>query len=152
MKHFLLKFNHGVEIGARLAYLGHYERTKLNKVMSIATDELQHRITLLAILRNFGDDRSKTIDFVFTLIGNVIKFSCKFCPMWSLNLVARSMELFAVFNYKKLAVTYPQFKDKFTKMAHSEMDHERYFRLGPVLYHKFTSPTIDNTSLPGKYK
>lgn len=27
MNHFMLKFNHGVEIGARLAYIGHFKRT-----------------------------------------------------------------------------------------------------------------------------
>lgn len=134
MKHFLLKFNHGVEIGARLAYLGHYERTKLEKIKSIAYDELIHKNQLVMVLKHYNEEPNPIIDAIFWSIGNIIGWLCKYCPKWSLNLVARSMELFAIFNYRKLADQYPVWQMTFLRMAISEKDHEEYFRLGEFGY------------------
>ena len=39
MKHFLLKFNHGVEIGAYLAYIGHFKRTNEARMVGTETNE-----------------------------------------------------------------------------------------------------------------
>jgi rubrerythrin len=134
MKHFLLKFNHGVEIGAYLAYVGHASRTKSSKVWSISRDELYHREGLKFILDELGEKPSPWIDRSFTLIGKTIKWLCRFSPLWSLDLIARSMELFAIFNYNKLAIKYPQYAETFEDMAKSEQDHEEYFRLSPEAY------------------
>lgn len=128
MKHFLLKFNHGVEIGAFNAYIGHARRTGNPKIFSIARDELYHREGLKFMLNELGDSPSKVIDFAFLAIGKTIGFCCKFFPLWSLNLVARTMELFAIFNYEKLALKYPQYSDSFLKMVENERDHEEYFK------------------------
>lgn len=134
MKHFLLKFNAGVEIGARLAYEGHHARTKSGKIYLIIGDEKFHRRELINILSLLDDSTNPFIDWSFYLIGNTIKFLCKFMPLWSLDFVARVMELFAISNYEKLGKVYPQYKWTFDKMAAAEKDHEEYFRIGEVRY------------------
>lgn len=128
MKHFMLKFNHGVEIGAYLAYVGHAKRTDSNWVRSIAIDELNHRSELRRILKELGEKPNPTIDKCFNIIGRSIMFFCRFCPLWSLNFIARTMELFAVMNYTKLAIKYPKYHSQFTNMAQAESDHELFFK------------------------
>jgi rubrerythrin len=128
MKHFFLKFNHGVEIGARLAYIGHFERTKDPKIQHIIYDEEMHKIQLEIILSEYGEVPSKLIDGAFTFIGSTIRRSCKHCPIWSLDLVARLMEGFAVVNYVRLSKLYPKHRDTFGFMAMVEENHGRYFR------------------------
>lgn len=139
MKHFLLKFNHGVEIGARLAYLGHFERTRILKINQIAHEELMHMHTLETILRFENEVPSPTIDYLFYVIGHFIKWNCRWCPLWSLDLVARSMEIFAISNYTYLSKVYPAHGVALKWMAIAEMDHEEYFRLGPVVYENLDS-------------
>jgi rubrerythrin len=128
MNHFLLKFNHGVEIGARLAYLGHYKRTKDQGILAIADEELEHREALVQILKYYGEDTCKPIDSAFTAIGNTIHALCQVSPIFMLNFVARSMELFAVVNYSYLSKTYSDFPYTFAHMARAEQRHKQYFR------------------------
>lgn len=134
IKHFWIKFNHGVEIGAALAYEGHAKRTGSSKIYSILRDELYHKSGLEHILAELGERPNNAIDLAFTVVGKTIRFLCKFSPLWSLDFVARSMEMFAIMNYNRLAQKYPQYKDSFEHMAKAEMDHEEYFRLGPEKY------------------
>ncbi len=134
MKHFLIKFNHGVEIGARLAYLGHYRRTKTGKILSIATDELHHRVMLISMLKNLGEEPSWAIDMFFSIVGGLIGWACRFMPIWSLDRVARLMELFAIFSYDRLKLKYPLWKNSWDNAIKSEKGHEEYFRLGPERY------------------
>jgi rubrerythrin len=128
MKHFYLKFNHGVEIGARLAYLGHYKRTKDRNVLNIANEELVHQQTLKKILRFHGELPSKPIDVAFSLIGNTVSLLCRISPRFMLNFVASTLETFAIFSYGYLAVVYPIFRENFLLMAKAERQHERYFK------------------------
>ena len=134
MNHFMLKFNHGVEIGARLAYIGHFKRTGEAGIHRIIQEEAHHRETLETILRHHGEKSNKTIDSFFNLVGSSIGWLCKFMPLWSLDFVARTMETFAVFNYGYLAVKYPMYRSHFIEMSEAETRHEEYFRLGPVQY------------------
>lgn len=134
MNHFMLKFNHGVEIGARLAYIGHYERTKESGIKHIIFEEEQHRDMLLRILHKYGERSNKHIDGFFTKVGSTIGSLCKFMPRWSLDYVARTMETFAIFNYGYLAVRYPLYQHTFLDMARSEARHEEYFTLGEIQY------------------
>lgn len=122
-----IKFNHGVEIGARLAYLGHYRATKDKNVLKIANDELDHRTDLLLILQECGTQPSDIIDGVFTLIGTGVYWACQVSPRWALNRVATLLEVFAIFSYRKLAKWYPQYKTTFLMMATTEDEHRRYF-------------------------
>lgn len=52
-------------------------------------------------------------------------------PLKSLNKVAEIMEIFAVFNYQKLAIKYPQYYNIFNVMAETEWEHKLYFMYGP---------------------
>lgn len=128
MNHFVLKFNHGVEIGAHLAYMGHYRATGDRNVYDIAQEETLHKMTIESILDRYGQKPSKLIDSMFTLIGNVIYWLCQISPNSLLNFVARSLELFAVFSYKKLAIKYPVYRELFNNMAKTELVHEEYFK------------------------
>lgn len=129
MKHFLLKFNHGVEIGAELAYRGHYERTKDPEIKKIADEEVEHRENLETVLESLGHKPSKIIDSVFTGLGWFIRLSCRVFPIWSLDWVARAMETFAIDNYLKLASKYRQHSILFVRMANAETRHGYYFSL-----------------------
>ena len=128
MKHALLKFNHGVEIGARLAYLGHYKVTGDTKILAIANEELEHRKTVKRILETLGHKPFWGFDMFFTLVGNTIQYLCYISPKFALNWVASIMEVFAVFNYTKLARIYPRFDITFKDMAEAEKLHEDYFK------------------------
>lgn len=128
MKHFYLKFTHGVEIGAKLAYFGHYERTKDRNVLDIAYKEEEHRNAVETMLRHYGEEPSRVIDQVFGAIGNTIGLLCLISPRFMLNFVASSMETFAVFSYGYLAVIYPDFRENLTQMALEEQKHEQYFK------------------------
>lgn len=128
MKHILLKFNHGVEIGAYKAYIGHWYRTRDLEIARIANDEIEHREDVRQMLDKLDELPSPAIDGFFNVVGDAIQFSCKFCPLWSLDLVARVMEAFAIFNYRRLAKLYPQFSDKLNYMAGTEDKHAVYFR------------------------
>lgn len=128
MKHFLIKFNHGVEIGAFYAYLGHYKRTKDLQLLNIINDERVHKETLKLILETENDYPSVFIDVPFYLVGNVIGFLCKVAPVSWLDFIASTMEIFAVFSYNKLAIKYPKYKDIFTMMSQVEDKHKLYFK------------------------
>jgi rubrerythrin len=130
MKHFLLKFNYGVEIGARLAYLGHFKRTKDKTIAQIAQDEMDHQIMLNTILTCNGQRPSVFINFPFLVIGNFIRLACLVCPLFMLDFVARSMEAFAIVNYRYLATRYPDFEGTLRVMADKEQEHQEFFRRG----------------------
>lgn len=132
MKHFLLKFNHGVEIGAYNAYLGHFKRTGQAAIHKILQDELEHRQNLKTILAWYGEKPNQTIDTAFEFIGKLVAAFCVICPIWSLDLVARTMELFAVFNYRTLAKMYPYFSGHFIEMAETEERHNEFFKGGQL--------------------
>lgn len=75
MKHALLKFNHGVEIGAYLAYVGHFKRTNDPKAQEIANEELEHRSELRLTLKYYGEVPSPVIDVFFTVVGKTIQYA-----------------------------------------------------------------------------
>lgn len=130
VKHFLLKFNHGVELGAYMAYWGHHMRTQDPMIHQIMMDELNHRHQLEFFLKLEGELPNERIDLIFYIIGSGIKYLCEYAPLWSLNYVARIMEMFAIFNYKKLAKVYPQHEFIFDHMANTEYEHAMYFKHG----------------------
>jgi rubrerythrin len=127
MKHFALKFTHGVEIGAEMAYRGHYMRTKDPKVLEIANDERSHRRKLDYALLTLQTKPSWLITKFFTFVGHSVAVTCLIAPKASLNWVARLLEAFAVFSYEKLALKYPQFQENFIEMAGTEKRHQQYF-------------------------
>lgn len=128
MKHFMLKFNHGVEIGAHLAYIGHFKRTGEKRIAMIIEEEADHGETLESILEYYGQRPSPLISAFFTIVGTMIQFMCRFSPLFMLDFVARSMELFAVFNYGYLSAAYPEFEFTFHRMARTELEHQQFFK------------------------
>lgn len=130
MKHLLLKFNHGVEIGARLAYLGHYKATGDQKVLAIANEELHHMNTLAEILEYYNEKPIPAIDNTFKVVGTIINLACQISPKFMMNFIAKSMELFAVVNYSYLSTVYPEFEYTLKGMAKAELEHETYFTKG----------------------
>lgn len=123
-----LQFNHGVEIGARLAYEGHHARTKDPKVLEISKEEKSHQRLLALMLKwDFQAKPSRAIDAIFTLIGRSVSKFCAIMPLWSLNLVARSLELFAIFSYQMLAKYHTKRAGVLTHMARNEKEHGDYF-------------------------
>jgi rubrerythrin len=127
MKHLFLKFTYAVEIGARLAYLGHYRATKDPKVLAIADEELLHREKVAKILACYGQKPLPAFNVAFTVIGTFIQYACHVSPLFMLNLVARSMEIFAVVSYNRLAEIYPFHEDELCAMADAEAKHAAYF-------------------------
>lgn len=130
MKHFGLKLNYAIEIGAHLAYLGHYQRTKDENVLKIADEEVTHRFTVQHILTELGERPSKVLNGIFTVIGHTVGVLCLISPKFALNFVARSLELFAVFSYSGLATLYPKFRRLLKEMAYAEERHRVYFTGG----------------------
>lgn len=127
MRFWLLRFNHGVEIGARLAYLGHYTRTGDKEILGIANEELEHRETLVDIMSYYDIKSSGVIDGFFKIIGGMIQKLCGIAPLWSLDWIARLMEAFAVFNYFKLSQLFPRYRNQLWMMAQAEKRHQLYF-------------------------
>jgi hypothetical protein len=128
MKQFGLKFNHGVEIGAYHAYIGHWRRTKDTKVLLIAMDEMAHKHKIEAMLESYGESPSRIIDFIFFNIGKTVGLFCKFSPIFMLDFVARTLEQFAFISYDYLAQKNLDFQVELCKMADKELEHEQYFR------------------------
>jgi rubrerythrin len=127
LKHFFLKFNYGVEIGAFLAYRGHYRRTKDPRIKEIAIDEIEHKSNLFNMLYVLNEKPSEIINLIFTVVGTFIEKACLVSPVWMLNFVARSMEVFAIFNYRRLSKVYPEFQSTLLEMAEAEERHKLYF-------------------------
>lgn len=123
-----LKINHAIEIGAAEAYRGHYKRTGDIKIFQIHLEELRHKAIIKTILANYNETSYKILDGIFYCIGYAVSFLCQIAPVWSLNLVARGLELFAVFSYRNLAKEFPIYTIEFEEMAESENNHYDYFK------------------------
>jgi rubrerythrin len=132
MKLFMLKFTHGVEVGAEMAYLGHYERTKDLNVLNIAVDESKHQKEIKRILKSYNTKPNYLIDFMFCTIGIIVGVLCLISPVFLLNKVATILEKFAVFSYTELAKKFPEYKDLLNEMEDTEQAHIDYFTLGKV--------------------
>lgn len=128
MKHWILKFNYAVEIGAHLAYVGHYKVTRDPMIRQISRDELAHRGNLRRLLKTFGEKPSPTLNAIFGFIGKNIQRACHYSPGFLLDLVARSMEVFAIFSYGLCAKLYPEQRLMFQLMVYSEEKHKNYFK------------------------
>lgn len=125
----LLIFNYAVEIGARLAYLGHYKRLKDPNILKIADDEFEHKNEIEQILIYFNKKPSKIFNIFFTIIGTIIYYLCSISPKILLDFIAMSMEMFAIINYNQLAKLYPEFSANFYLISKTEESHKLYFKI-----------------------
>ena len=128
MRLWMLKFTYGVEIGAHLAYLGHYGRTKDLNISNIAKEEKQHQEIIKIILREHGTTTNFFINSVFWIVGTIIRYLCYVSPVFLLNRVATALEIFAVYSYKDLSVKFPKNKALLLEMGKTEEEHIKYFR------------------------
>ena len=124
----MLKFTYGVEIGAHLAYLGHYGRTKDLNISNISKEEKQHQEIIVTILREHGTTTNFFINSIFWIIGTIIRYLCYISPVFLLNRVATALEIFAVYSYKDLSIKFPKNKALLLEMGRTEEEHIKYFR------------------------
>lgn len=127
MKIFLLKLSYAIEIGAHLAYVGHYGVTKDPNVKRIARDELKHMVYLKWMLAYYKKKPSFILNAMFFMVGTCIKYTCYVTPPPLLNKVACLMEKFNVYNYGKMIEIFPHFTVPLWEMEESEKEHEKYF-------------------------
>lgn len=127
IRHLLLKFCYGVEIGAHLAYVGHYGATKDIQVRRIANEELRHMIEIKRVLNKYDQKPNLLFNAVFKAVGTSIKYLCYVSPDILLDYVAQIMEKFAIFSYSLMAELYPEHANIFLNMENNERIHELYF-------------------------
>lgn len=116
-----------MEIGAQLAYEGHYKVTKDKHVKKISEDEIRHQMILLDMLRERKSSPNHLLNLLFIIIGNIIKELCSYFPKFMLNKVANIMELFNIFSYSQMAKIFPEYRETFLEMQKNEEEHSKYF-------------------------
>jgi len=124
----MLKLFYAIEIGAYLAYKGHYEASGNVEIRRISKEELKHMILLKNILDMYGETPNIILNVIFLVIGYNIRLLCKIIPKFLLNRVAESLEVINVINYEYAAKQFPIFKDTFIEMQENEKEHEMYFK------------------------
>lgn len=130
---FLLKLSHGIELGAWNAYQGHWEsltdRDEISHIKFIQFQELKHRHLLSHMLSELNSQPSRSIDFIFTLIGKLMGSLCKILghklPMQGAALI----EILGVINYELVSkfTSDLNFKLYLKEMAMVEKEHRDYF-------------------------
>ena len=127
MKLFLLKICYSIEIGAYLAYTGHFAVTGDKEIRRISREELRHMVLIDRVLKAYKATPNKLFNTLFLLIGTTVKYSCYISPKIGLNLVASLLEKFNVVSYNYMADKFPEYKDLFIEMQENEHEHEIYF-------------------------
>jgi demethoxyubiquinone hydroxylase (CLK1/Coq7/Cat5 family) len=123
----LLKFCYAVEIGAYLAYVGHYKVTSDKQVKLISKDELGHMVQLQRIMTQRNTNPSFLFNVIFYVLGKCIQKTCLITPRFLLNKVAKVMELFNIFSYSRMAKLLPEYSSVFQEMELNETQHSNYF-------------------------
>lgn len=124
-----LKFCYAVEIGAYLAYKGHYAKSKDPYIKTIMGNELSHMINVKTILASYSSKPLWIFNLFFLLLGHTIRLLCKVSPVSLLDYVAQVMEVFNVVNYKYLANKFPSYSCLLLRMSTNEKYHNVYFEL-----------------------
>lgn len=138
----LLKIAHAVEIGAIQAYGGHWRSLPDNSeeqlnVYVIQLEEIQHRETCENYLLYLGAQSSKFLDITLFFIGNIIGKMCYVSPKKASAFGAAIMEIIGSKIYNRLAdeaidLEMKNLASQFLVMAHTETNHEIYFKNGRV--------------------
>jgi len=128
MKIYMLKIFYAIEIGAYLAYMGHYKVSGDKEVRRIAREELRHMIVLKRLLKHYKQKPDSRFNGVFFVIGTTIRHLCRIFPGKALNIVAAFLERINVVNYRYAAKKFPHFAFVFDAMQENEEEHERYFK------------------------
>lgn len=131
MRFLLLKFCYAVEIGAYLAYVGHYKASKDSVIKSIKRDELVHMVNIRKVLVCYSHAPNLVFNLAFFMIGSIIKVLCSVTPLVLLDGVAQIMEVFNIISYDLMAKLFPEHKEIFNDMEESEREHEIYLSTFP---------------------
>jgi hypothetical protein len=131
IKLLFLKFCYAVEIGAYLAYVGHYKRSSDKVVKTIMREELIHMVHIKRILAFYNNKPNILFNLVFLLIGHCVRLTCQVTPLVILDGVAQIMEVFNIISYDILSKSFTQFSGVLSKMSDQELQHERYFSTFP---------------------
>lgn len=130
MKNFnllLLKFCYSIEIGAYLAYRGHFLVTKDSEVKRIAREELTHMVLISRVLHSYQTTPNAFFNFLFYVLGHSILALCYLTPHSALDFVASILEKMNVVSYNYMAKAFPEFREVFEEMQKNELEHEEYF-------------------------
>lgn len=133
-----MKAAHAIEVGASLAYYGHYrslpqDSSERLNVFLIMKDEIKHRKTLYCQLAEMGECTNPVLDGAFWLIGSSISLACHLMgrdlAMWG----ARIMEKLGTVCYLELSRTARDLGETalegmLVDMFAAEKRHEEYFK------------------------
>ena len=128
MRFLWLKLAYAIEIGAYLAYVGHYAKSNDTKVLAIAKEELRHMVTIKIILNCYNKKPNHLFNLLFFCMGTLIRYSCGLFPKRLLDKVASLLEVLNVMNYNYMAKLFPVFRQDFISMEKAEVRHKEYFR------------------------
>ncbi len=133
----LLQLAHSGELGASLAYNGHWRSVRdpieQREIQRIEQEELGHRAEVRQMLDELGAQPERARELKMRLIGRTIALLCRiggwFIPMYG----AGRLESGNVGEYERAArlatrADHHHFVESLLVMAEVEWDHERYFR------------------------
>lgn len=123
----LLKFCHGVEIGAYWAYQGHYRVTQDPQIRKISKEELKHMVLIRRVLISYGTKPNIFFNAGFYVIGKIVFRLCFLTPHLALDLVAGFLEKLNIVSYFYMAQKFPEYASLFEEMQANEASHEEYF-------------------------
>jgi len=133
----LLRKAYSGELGAALAYNGHWRSLKdpveVLEIQKIEQDEWAHRKRIGEMLSEMGSGPKRFKDSCILILGNGLKYLC-FVSGWYLPMyVAGWLEARNVVEYEVAAnlakeAGYPQYTGDLKEMAEAEREHELYFR------------------------
>lgn len=134
----MLQQAHAIEIGAYQAYRGHCRSLpsgsdERRRIRIIQLDELNHRKTVAAFLKELGSKPSPVLDWTFWIIGRTISVGChvigRRMAMWG----AKIMEKLGGICYHRIAEEankegLDRMSSELRFMQYMEEKHEEFFR------------------------
>lgn len=123
----LLKCCYAIEIGAHLAYVGHYKVTDDKEIRRISNEELRHMVMISAVLSAYGTVPNRLMNTVMYCVGKSVQLACRVTPKAGLALVAGMLEKMNIVSYRYMAEKFPRFEHEFIEMQRNEAEHEQYF-------------------------
>jgi demethoxyubiquinone hydroxylase (CLK1/Coq7/Cat5 family) len=133
----LLRKAYSGELGAALAYNGHWRSLKdpreIAEIKQIEQDELEHRKLIGEMLEELGSGPKFFTDKMIWILGNGLKYLCFIAGYHLPMAVAAWLEARNVVEYKDAArlalkAQLPQYIKDLNEMSQAEHEHELYFQ------------------------
>ncbi|MBI3097369.1 MAG: ferritin-like domain-containing protein [Planctomycetes bacterium] len=134
----LLQRAHAGERAAALAYQGHAASVRdpgdRRRISEIEREELAHRECLGRLLETMGagpdPSRERRAGLVGTLLSNLCRAAGWYFPMYAAGrLERRNIVEYEIAAAAAVRAGRPEFVEDLLRMAETEWEHERYFRL-----------------------